>query len=277
MKLIADSGGTSVSWCLTDGGITVDLWKCGGLNAVTLSAGEISLRISADLDGKISRPVSEIHFYGAGCVGEKICSGVRDAIASAVACADINVHTDLLGACRAACGHTPGIVAILGTGSNSCYYDGENIADNVPSLGYVLGDEGSGAYLGKRLVSDALKRRLPADIATAFLERYGLDTAGVIQRVYREPMPNRWLASLTPFLSEHIDEPCICRLVTDAFRAFFDRNISGYAKHGCRDIAFVGSIAEHFSEQLREVAGDAGYRVSHILADPIAGLAGYHS
>ena len=211
MKLIADCGSTKTHWCLLDNDSVEREVYTVGMNAILLTAEEMQQIMRDELLPQLGSAVSQIdtvYFYGAGCLGGEICANVAGALRAVIpAAAHIEVDTDLLAAARALCGHRPGVACILGTGSNSCYYDGREIIDNVSPLGYILGDEGSGAVLGKILVGDVLKQQLPADLCRKFLEQYSLDRMTIIRRVYKEPGGNRFLASLSPFLLENIGRP----------------------------------------------------------------------
>lgn len=187
----------------------------------------------------------------------------------------VEAHSDLLGAARALCGHNYGIASILGTGANSCLYDGKTILQNTPALGYILGDEGSGGVLGKHFLHDLFKGVLSENICKEFEREYGLTMADVIHRVYREPMPNRFLASFAPFIHRHLSDPAIKRLVVDNFRDFFRYNIRPYGLSNMK-VSFVGSIAWHFREQLEEAAAAEGFFLGSILKSPIEGLLRYH-
>ena len=187
----------------------------------------------------------------------------------------VEAHSDLLGAARALCGHNYGIASILGTGANSCLYDGEYIIQNTPALGYILGDEGSGGVLGKHFLHELYKGVLSENIRREFEQEYGLMMSDVIQRVYREPMPNRFLASLAPFIHRHLSDPAVARLVIDNFRDFFRYNIRPYQLE--MPVSFVGSIAWHFRDQLAEAANAEGFRLGTILKSPIEGLLRYHA
>ena len=249
------------------------------MNAVMLTEEEIRLRIAEELVPELTGyPVEEVYFYGAGCISEEVCSNVARAIRSNFSDnIKVEVHTDLLAAARALFGHNPGIACILGTGSNSCYYDGEKIVDNVSPLGYILGDEGSGAVLGKLLLGDILKNQLPQEICTKFLKQYDLDRLAIIRRVYKEPQANRFLASVTPFLLENIDCPEIHELVLNAFKAFFKRNITQYPHYDTLKVNFIGSIAHYFRSVLEEAAEANGCTIGNIIKSPMEGLIKFHT
>ncbi len=276
-RLIADSGSTKTEWCLCDGAQVAKRLCTGGINPVYQTGNDITAQLREELlPGMEGLPVPEqIHFYGAGCITQKI-PAVEQALRAVFPKTEvIEVSSDMLGAARSLCGHEPGIACILGTGSNSCEYDGENITANIPPLGFILGDEGSGACLGKHLVADLLKNRLPAELKAVFLEKYALDQGSIIDRVYRQPMPNRFLASLTPFIAEHLHYPQMRQLVVSAFTAFLQRNVMQYDWKG-KAVHFTGSIAYHFSVPLAEAAARCGIQPGKIEKTPMEGLIMYH-
>jgi len=289
MKLIADCGSTKIDWCLItrdgdSGTVMIEKrFETPGLNAVMLTAEEIARRLDAELAPVIApyaQAVDKVFFYGAGCISSEVCGNVANALKSIMPNAVIEVDTDLLAAARALCGREPGIACILGTGSNSCYYDGEKIIANVSPLGYILGDEGSGAVLGKLLVGNVLKNQFPADLCERFLSKYGLDRMKIIENVYRKPGANKFLASVSPFLSENIDRPEIKDLVVEAFRQFFMRNISAYdglRPGGMPAVNFVGSIAHYYRLPLAQAAASCGYELGVVIKSPMEGLLQYHT
>lgn len=276
MILIADSGSTKTTWWLTGQESSPRLIHTEGMNPYFQSEENINktfhgLMPQLDVD---SRNIKAVYFYGAGCTSEK-AGIVRHIIGRHFPAATIDVNTDLLAAARSVCGREAGIACIIGTGSNSCFYDGNTIAENIPSLGYILGDEGSGAYLGRQLVSDLLKGMIPNELKEKFLDQYGLTTAIVIEKVYRQPFPNRFLAGLSPFLADNLHEPVIKQLVYDAFKSFFIRNLMNY-DYKNHQAGFVGSIAFRYKEILEEVATDHGVTISKIVQSPMDGLIAYH-
>ena len=216
-----------------------------------------------------------MHFYTAGVVTTAIKTGLEEFLGRCFKVTEVEVQNDLVASARAACGHEPGIAVIMGTGSNSCYYDGEQIVQNVSPLGYILGDEGSGAVLGKRLVGDCLKNQLPQDICNAFLETFGLTPSTIIEKVYRQPQANRFLASLTPFLSAHREVPQIHELLVSSFTDFFHRNVMQYPYQDT-PVHFVGSIAWHFKEEVQEAAQLLGIHTGKFIQSPIGELQKYH-
>lgn len=280
MILIADCGSTKIDWCLVENSKVVKQVFTCGMNAIMLTQEEMAARIATELVPEIKQyipKVTAVYFYGAGCINEEVCDNVAEAIRASVPAPVIEVATDLLAAARALCGRSAGIACILGTGSNSCYYDGEKICDNVSPLGYILGDEGSGAVLGKILLGDVLKNQLPKALCEKFLKQYDLDRMTIIRRVYKEPQGNRFMASVTPFLIQNIDEPSIHSLVLNSFKSFFVRNICQYKDHDKLSVNFIGSIAYYYRDVLTEAATAAGCTVGTIIKSPMEGLIRFHS
>ncbi len=277
-KLIADAGSTKVEWVMLDTmGNPVQRFVEEGMNALLASIDEIELAfgsVNTRLDA-VQTP-DEIHFYGAGCATAEICTKVEEALSKIWPDAEVHASSDLLGAARALFGHTSGIACILGTGSNSCLYNGNEIETNVPSLGYILGDEGSGAALGKRLVADAFKNHLPEVVREKFLTAYGLSLGDILDKVYRRGAPNRFLASLVPFLKDNLWNPYVYSLVHQELTQFVKRNIAMYSGAHFLPVGFIGSIAYHFSDILRDAVSTEGYKVDKITKSPIEGLIKYH-
>ena len=276
MILIADSGSTKTDWCLVDNGVLVKQIFTKGTNPFFQTEDEISAEVSENLLPYLdTAKVDAVWFYGAGCAFPEKNEIVRAAIARHLD-VPIEVGSDLLGAARGLCGSQPGIACILGTGSNSCFYDGKEIVSNVSPLGFILGDEGSGAVLGKMLVGDVLKNQLPAALKEEFLARYELTPAIILERVYKKPFPNRFLASLSPFLVEHLDVPEIHTLVQNGFKAFFERNVKQY-DYKQYPVHLIGSLAYYYRSVLQEAAEQTGVRLGTIKQSPMEGLISYHS
>ena len=276
MILIADSGSTKTDWCLVENGVLVKQIFTKGTNPFFQTEDEISAEVSGNLLPYLdTAKVDAVWFYGAGCAFPEKNEIVRAAIARHLD-VPIEVGSDLLGAARGLCGRQPGIACILGTGSNSCFYDGKEIVSNVSPLGFILGDEGSGAVLGKMLVGDVLKNQLPAALKEEFLARYELTPAIILERVYKKPFPNRFLASLSPFLVEHLDVPEIHTLVLNGFKAFFDRNVKQY-DYKQYPVHLIGSLAYYYRSVLQEAAEQTGVRLGTIKQSPMEGLISYHS
>lgn len=285
ITLIVDSGSTKTSWCFAflpntssaDGARTI---TTEGLNPAVMSAEEVEEKIAKALNHCLqslsisAADVDNVFFYGAGCIAGR-AGVVSESISSILVDARIYVADDLLGAARALCGHKAGIACILGTGSNSCLYDGKNIVAHTPALGYVLGDEGSGAVLGRKFLNAVLKQTLPENIRKRFLQESGLDMAEVINRVYRSPAPNRFLASMSKYIHGYLDEKEVRDIVVDNFEDFIRNNILAYGDK-FRTINVVGSIAYHYKEQLTEAASRNGFQIGKIIKSPIEGLIEYH-
>lgn len=277
MILIADSGGTKIDWCLIEGLEEIRRIKTPGFNAALASQEDLIKIFKQELLPRFpeSNKISEVYFYGAGC-REKTKILVEKTLQTCLPQAKVKVYSDLLGAARGLCGTRRGIICILGTGSNTGLYDGKEIVENIPSLGYIIGDEGSGAVLGKLLIGDVFKNQLPKSLREKFFSRYPLTVDEVIDNVYRKPEPNRFLASVTPFLLEHIEEPAIHRLVLNNFKQFFIRNITGYPEFRNERINVTGSIGWYFKEILKEAAESMDCMLGQICASPIEGLVEYH-
>lgn len=274
MRLIADSGSTKTDWVLTDKGQIVGAWKTQGINPYHQQPEEIRQVLCTELIPSLGDKLQsdlQLSFYGSGCTADLIPTMTSLLAESFQLSADnVEVAGDLLAAARAVCGHGEGIACILGTGANSCLYDGQRIVQNTPPLGYILGDEGSGAVLGARFLNGIFKGSLPASLRDSYLEETGQSYADVIRRVYREPLANRYLASVALFVCRHLEEECLKKLVKDNFSDFILRNIEPY--HSRLPIGFVGSVAYGFAELLTEVCHDFGYEVSWIDKSPITGL-----
>ncbi len=276
MIIIADSGSTKTDWCIGNTKTDCRVVQTSGINPFYQSTGEISQIIAQTLVPQLgdTTEFTNIYFYGAGCTPEK-ASAVKEALLQSFPQSTALVESDLLGAAHALCGHREGIACILGTGSNSCAYDGVKITSQVSPLGFILGDEGSGAVLGKRLVGDCLKHQLPSALCQEFLKEYGLTPALILDKVYRQPLPNRFLASLTPFLSAHRHVPEIHTLLLSCFTDFFCRNVMHYDYGQC-PVHFTGSIAWYFQKEVKEAAQALGIQTGNILKSPMEGLIDYH-
>lgn len=276
MILIADSGSTKTEWCLADQGSPVRTILTSGTNPYFQTreeiAGEIRDALLPALEGE---RIEAIYFYGAGCAFPEKNRIIEEAILPFIP-APIEIFSDLMAAARALCGTRPGIACILGTGSNSCLYDGVEITEHIPPLGFILGDEGSGAVLGKRLVGDCLKRQLPEHLVRKFMEQYELTPALLLERVYKQPFPNRFLATLSRFLLENLTEQSIYNLVYDSFRSFFIRNVTRYTGFQAYPIHFTGSIAFYYQEVLKAAALSLDLKVGPVVKAPMEGLIRYH-
>ena len=279
MILIADSGSTKTDWCVVENGVLVQQIFTKGTNPFFQSEEEISNEIATALLPELKTDEFDaVYFYGAGCGFPDKIEIVHRAISKQLKVkGNVEVATDMLAAARGLCGREAGIACIMGTGSNSCYYDGENIVANVSPLGFILGDEGSGACLGKLMVGDLLKNQMNPELKEKFLKQFNLTPADIIDRVYRKPFPNRFLASLSPFLAQNINEPCVHELVLNSFKAFFKRNIMQYENYQNLKVNLIGSVAFYYKEVLAEAAEAMGIQLGTIIQSPMEGLIKYHA
>lgn len=280
MILIADSGSTKTDWLFAEDASKVERRQTPGINPVHMSEDEVVAVISA-LD--CPQSPHAVYFYGAGCI-DPFKTKVVNALGCLFPDADVSVESDLLGAARAVCGHRRGIACILGTGSNSCLFDGEKILDNTPPLGYILGDEGSGTHIGKSFLNALFKGRLSEKLRTDYLSRTVLSYPEIINKVYRAPLANRYLASCSVYVAEILaksdqwpdDSEVLRQMVAGCFREFLQKNVARYENAPEEPVGFIGSIAYHYRDILKEVADDLGYRISTIEKSPAEGLLSYH-
>lgn len=273
MILIAESGSTKTQWCLVDKNNIEQLHNTPGINPYILSVTEIET---------IMRPVSTvneqykldaIYYFGAGCSTVSNIEKIEHAIRKIFNCKTIVVDTDLKAACLALAGNKKGLIGLLGTGSNSCIWDGTKIIHQRPSLGYVLGDDGGGVSIGKQLVSDYLTAQMPKHIAQKFSQSFNISAQQVLERVYQSPMPNRFLAGFAPFAEANIDDVYCKNMVTRQFKQFFIKNIMLYPETDQYDLSFCGSIAYIHADLLKETAHNFGLLISKIEKEPINALA----
>ena len=276
MILIADSGGSKTDWRLIDKNGLVSQAHAPGFNPYYQPIEDLKDHLREILLPKISDTVNKIFFYGAGVSSQKNQLTIKNAFLEFFPQAEIEIGWDLLAAARALCGHEPGIACIMGTGSNSCLYDGKKIIDNVANLGWILADEGSGAYLGRIFLVDYLRNKMPADIASQFRERYPFTSEEFLEKVYQQEKPSAFLASFMKFIFQHLKDPYCYKLVYDGFSAFYENNVMKYNNYENLKVHFTGSVAFYFSDILRQVANDKGITVKNILEGPIAGLTLYH-
>ncbi|GAB3539568.1 BadF/BadG/BcrA/BcrD ATPase family protein [Spirosoma fluminis] len=276
--LIADSGSTKTDWRIVAADGSTRAIHTDGFNPYYQTSEQIEAALRVQLLPSISgNDVTKVFFYGAGCSGPSANDIVAKALRAVLPTLQtVSVNSDMLGAARGAAGHEPGIVCILGTGSNACCYDGQQITRGIQSLGFWLGDEGSGGYLGKTLVRDFFQERLPDDLRDMFQERYALDRATLLENAYQKPYPNRYFASFTSFLSEHLAHPYITRLITDAFVQFFTTYVSRFPEAGEWPVHVVGSIGYYFPEPLRRALTQIDLRMGRILKAPADQLVAVH-
>ena len=291
MILIADSGSTKTDWAIVTGTSQPVVLNTQGINPVHQSREEIVQIVREEFVGAMGTnpeiqklrsaailtpefPMA-VYFYGSGIRPELetlMTSLLQETFPQASV---IEAHSDLLGAARALCGHNYGIAGILGTGANSCLYDGNDIVQHTPALGYILGDEGSGAVLGKRFIRVLYGGKLSEEIKVAFENETRLNLAEIIKRVYRQPLANRFLASLSEFISNHLDDPAMRAVVIDNFSDFLRCHVQPYRRPDL-PVSFVGSVAWHYQDELREAAERLNFHLGSIFKTPLAGLVRYH-
>lgn len=277
MILIADSGSTKTDWRVIDANQQYEQVRTAGINPQYLDTDKIYSILEAELLPYLKeRNISTIYYYGAGCSSPERNKRVEDALTRAFPGIPNVVDHDLTAAARALCGHQPGIACILGTGSNSCLYDGEKIIDNVPSLGFLMGDEGSGAYMGKLLIRAFLYRELPDELAQSLKNRYNLTKESILTTVYGSDIPSKYLATFAKFMHEKRKNPVIKEMIYENFEEFFERHVSKYAGFGELPVNFVGSIAFYFADTLKLVAKKYGAHIGLIISSPSEGLINYH-
>ncbi len=277
MILIADGGSTKTDWRLIKEGREYKQVQTPGFNPYLVGSDEIEAILWKELQPYIDNAaVSAVYYYGAGCSTPLKNMTVETAFEKIFPNARIYVSHDLLAAAHSLCGDKEGIAAILGTGSNSCYYDGKDIKDGIFSLGYFFGDEGSGAYLGKQLLTAYLHKELPEEIELRFKEEYSLTLENILDSVYTKPAPSRFLASFSRFINNNLDHPYIKNLVSEAFRAFYTYQICCYPRHKDIPVHFVGSVAYHYKDLLSEIGLEFGIKTGKFIKAPIDGLVDYH-
>lgn len=298
MILIADSGSTKTDWLLLHSSNpllpneVIATFHTQGITPIHQTAGDIRQILERELLPQLSSfPRAKlinmgilehsllqnisIFFYGSGCTPEHVPM-MKQLFIEEMSPKTIEVHSDLMAAARALCQHEPGIACILGTGANSCLYDGQDIVQNTPALGYILGDEGGGAVLGRNFMNAIFKNPQFAALRDDYLQKTKLTQADIINKVYREPLANRFLATTSLYIQEHLDDPLLRNLVVQNFRQFFRCNIVPY-QHNDLPVHFVGSMAHHYVEQLKQAADVEGYHLGHIMKSPMEGLVTYHS
>lgn len=276
MKIIAESSSTRTEWALVEGSEIVEHAFTTGLNPYFQSRREISHSVRLELpEAFFRRRWDHVYFYGAGC-GSKEKNKIMESSLVAQFKTPVTVESDLLGAARGLLVRSPGLACILGTGSNSCLYDGNEIIKTVAPLGFILGDEGSGAYLGKSFIADMLKELAPPELAKAFFEKYEVTPNMLLNEVYSSPLPSRTLSQYSVFLMDHLEHPYVHTMIYDAFMQFFTRNIWAYP-YKDNPICFVGSTCVRFRDILMEAAADYGVEIAKIIRYSMPGLIEFHA
>lgn len=277
MILIADSGSTKTDWCLSENGRALQRVATQGINPFHQDVDTIRGVLTEELLPQMGEAEpNKIYFYGSGCREEMVGEMESILCTTFPHCQEIKACGDLIAAARAVCGREEGIACILGTGANSCLYDGQQVVMNTPPLGYILGDEGSGAVLGRLFLNAIFKKQLPSTVCQKFLEESQLTLSDIIHRVYTEPMANRFLASLSVYIHHLLDNDAVRSLVVNNFRQFFQRNVLQYGHHNLK-VGAIGSIAYYYQDCLKDAAKAEGYEMGTIVRSPMEGLVRFHA
>lgn len=274
---IIESGSTKSDWILLENGIQVSEYATLGFNPFFCTSEFIvqELYKNEGLSAH-ANDVQEIYFYGSGCSSAIQNEVIRKGLTSVFTSSQVNVDHDLVACAYATYQGRPAISCILGTGSNSCYFDGEKVTEVVPALGYILGDEGSGSYFGKRLLTTYLYHQLPGHVAKDFETTYGFDKQAILDRVYLQPNPNVFIASFMPFIAKHSEDPFFQTLIIDGFRHFMEAHVCCYPNYKEADLHFAGSIAGIFQASLHQAAESLGLTITSVVGKPAEGLVNYH-
>ena len=276
VRLIADSGSTKTEWCLLNKNRKKRV-NTQGLSPYFLSGNQMKEILRKELTPKIKNTVpDEIFFYGTGCSNPANVKIVKDALKSAFPGSRVLVDHDLMGAAKSLCGNQKGIACILGTGSNSCFYNGKKIVKNSPGLGYVLGDEGSGAYLGKKVIQYFLYNTFDPELMDRFHAKFNTNVNEILDAVYKQPLPNRYMAGFTSFLAENRGHYMIENIIEDGFNDFFFNHVYKYRESWTMPINFVGSVAYGFKDVLAEMCHTYELQLGKVLKDPMDGLIQFH-
>jgi glucosamine kinase len=277
VKLIADSGATKAEWSLIGSG-KQKTFLTQGISPYFLNKEQIIALLLKELKPKLKNiEINEIHYYGTGCANPNNAKQVKKAIRQVFPDADVEVNHDLLAAARALCGDKKGIASILGTGSNSCYYNGKRIVQNSPGLGYVLGDEGSGAYLGKKVIQYYLYNTFDDELKGRFDLTYLTNASEILDNVYKKPLPNRYLAGFVMFLAENRGHYMIENIIEDCLNDFFFTHLCKYKETWTNPVNFAGSVAYGFRDVLEQLCHSYEFELGKILKKPMSGLIEYHS
>jgi glucosamine kinase len=276
MIIIADSGSTKTEWRVIEGEGAEKSYITSGLNPYLLTGDNIYQLLNEELPDLAGLSVSNIYFYGTGCNNSEKENVIKSTLSRFFSSADVSVSSDLLAAARSLCMNEEGIACIIGTGSNSCYYDGKTIVSNVSPLGYILGDEGGGAFIGKNLLSGVLKKQLPGYVIDNFYKAYPLTRAEILDNVYSRPFPNRFLGQFTRFVSDNIHVPELQGLITSGFDDFIKRNVLQYTEAKELPIHFTGSVAFYFRSYLEELINKYRLHLGKVTLKPMDDLVKYH-
>ncbi|MEO6452589.1 MAG: N-acetylglucosamine kinase [Ginsengibacter sp.] len=276
VKLIADSGSTKTGWCLING-YRKKIFSTQGMSPYFLNSEQIQHILIKELKPHVRKiTVDEIFYYGTGCSNPQNAKLVKKAIKNVFPDANIQVDHDLMAAAKALCGNTKGIACILGTGSNSCYYNGKKITKNSPGLGYILGDEGSGAYLGKKVIQHYLYDIFDDDLRSRFDAKFVTNNMEILNSVYKDPLPNRYMASFAIFLAENRGHYMVENIIEDGLNDFFFNHVNRYRESSTLPVHFVGSIAFGFKDVLENLCDTYQLKLGKVLKDSLEGLIEYH-
>jgi len=277
IKLIADSGSTKTEWCLLKNNKST-LFTTEGMSPYFVNEQQVEQIISTEVIPQLNKTkIDEIFFYGTGCKNPANIKMFKKVFKKLFAGALVNVDNDLSGAAKALCGNEKGVACILGTGSNSCFYNGKRIVKNSPGLGFILGDEGSGAYLGKKLIQHYLYNILDEDLRARFDAQFVTTESEIIESVYKKPLPNRYLASFAIFLAENRGHYMVENIIEDGLNDFFYTHIISYRESPNYPIHFTGGIAYGFKDVVTRLCNNYDLQVGNILRSPMEGLIRYHS
>ena len=277
VRLIADSGATKCEWCVVDNGKKAKTIITQGISPYFLSGPEIMTLLEKELIPKLKKfQVKEVFFYGTGLANPKNLAVIKSVLKKLFPAIKTEVENDLLAAARALCGKNKGMACILGTGANSCFYNGKKIMKNSPGLGYILGDEGSGAYLGKKVVQYYLYNTFDEELRTSFEKRFQTTTMEILESVYKKPLANRYLASFAIFLAENRGHYMIENIIEDGLNDFFFTHLYKYRESWTHPIHFVGSIAFGFKDVLKDLCNTYELELGRVLKAPMQGLIEYH-
>ena len=276
MTIIADSGSSKTDWRLLVNDGTIQQASSPGFNPYYQPIEHLQISIEQFLIPVVSEKVEKIFFYGTGVSSPRNQEVIKGTFRKFFPEATVEIEWDLVAAARALCGNEEGIACILGTGSNSCLYDGDKIIDQVANLGWILADEGSGTSMGKQLLFDYLRMQLPDALANQFHKRFPFSREEFLEKIYQQEKPSTFLATFSKFILQHLKEPYCYKLVYQSFASFFENNVMKYKGYKDVKVHFVGSVAFYFSDVLRQVANDKGITVKNILETPIAGLTLFH-
>jgi glucosamine kinase len=276
-KLIADSGATKAEWCLLNNGKKKTIIT-QGISPYFHTIDQIADLLAKELQPKLKNiAIDEIHYYGTGCYNPDNAKAVKKAIKKVFPQSKVDVTHDLMAAARALCGREKGVVANLGTGSFCCFYNGKKNTKEIPGIGYALGDEGSGAYLGKKVIQYYLYDTFDDDLRARFIAKYVTNRAEILENVYKKPMPNRYLASFALFLAENRGHYMIENIIEDGLNDFFYTHLCKYNEIWTFPVHFIGSVAFGFKDVLQQLCNSYEFELGKVMKNPMEGLVDYHS